>query len=66
MSDNIWQVCPKCDGGRGVLLLEPRCSVCKGEEIISKLTGKPPSSIQENLTEYIDDQLKDITELLMR
>ena len=54
MREDAWQICPKCDGGRIIKLPYP-CSVCRGEEIISTLTGKPPSGIIPEAAKLAED-----------
>lgn len=42
----MWQKCPICQGtgiNNNSSWREP-CSVCKGQKIISELTGKPPAT----------------------
>ena len=54
---NIWQLCPKC-GGSGMAMnhslaipfYTDTCDVCKGEKIISKLTGRPPRNGKPKIT----------------
>jgi hypothetical protein len=51
-SEDVWQVCPICNGlgnvipffrgGTTITTLPISCDVCLGRKIISKLTGKPP------------------------
>jgi len=79
MTENIWQMCPKCDGDIYIGGFYNVCPICNGEYMVSILTGKPPSviiaeaeklskdlsSTQEHLDEYIDDQLEDISSLFL-
>ena len=45
----MFQKCPICEGSGEVPsnLLDTTCSVCKGEKIISTLTGLPPNRVQQ-------------------
>jgi hypothetical protein len=45
----MFQKCPICEGSGEVPsnLLDTTCSVCKGEKIISTLTGFPPNRVQQ-------------------
>lgn len=36
---NNWQLCPKCGGSN------PLCTLCKGTQVISKVTGLPPERV---------------------
>ena len=36
-----FQKCPVCNGG-GYLIMRFKCPTCKGQRIISELTGHPP------------------------
>ena len=60
----MWQKCPICNGtGSDPNWLVhngniPKCPTCKGERIISELTGKPPCKNEFNDKEkFIKDSL---------
>ena len=43
-----WQKCPICNGtGIEPLTGYIQCKTCKGERIISSVTGKPPVNIKD-------------------
>ena len=50
MSSQSWEKCPVCDGAGLLSPTNITCAVCKGQKIISSLTGKPPNEGVINLT----------------
>jgi len=57
MKDNVWQLCPKCNGTGEVVetyydsekttfnIHYIKCLICEGKMIISSITGKPPVEV---------------------
>ena len=64
--NNIWQLCPKCNG-EGKIFPYPAitsvtsvtCNICSGAGIISTHTGKPPITIEEQKNKEVKVTMRD-------